>query len=155
MTTSGVVGSHGPKRGWSPVLLALAGVGVVLVGLAVFVLRAVNLPPLRVKVNGRQAVIDVQTLGEYPTTIRLIEVTSKEDGVLLGLKGDANSRQIRTVTLSEGENSLKSTGLDRDGFQVLTPVGRESFVLRPGTRYRVRVANDWGSVSDRFTFDAR
>jgi hypothetical protein len=98
-------------------------------------------PPLRLVQTGTQITVDVQTLGEYPSTvnhIRLSEVS--QSAVLWEVQGDA---QIYNFTLKMGENPALLDA-DRGVYRVVTPQGVERFVLRRGTTYRIEL---WGGKS--------
>ena len=112
-------------------------------------------PPLHVRHLGDEVVIDVQTLGEYQTTITRIRVSEKGRAVW-EVKAADRAPQIHTfglrlgvntpVPISCGGGSPSSCGGKEayDGFVVVSPSPWAQFYLERGKEYEVEV---WGSYS--------
>ena len=105
------------------------------------VLVACCAPSLRVIRDGQSAIIDVQTLGEYGTSIsriRLTDATTKT--VVWELASKTGEPQIWTVKVHPGSNDTH-VHAEAGTFQVLIPNTAESFVLVAGRSYVIEV---WG-----------
>jgi hypothetical protein len=97
-----------------------------------------NAPPLRLVRTGTEITIDVQTLGEYPTTVNHIRLSDvNHSAVLWEIQG---SGQIHNFSLKMGDNPALLDA-DHGVYRVVTPQGVERFVLRRGTKYRIEI---WG-----------
>lgn len=97
-------------------------------------------PPMDISIEGRSIVIDLQSLGEYPSDVaglRLIEADSKE--VIWELK-ESEHAQLGRIELKLGENPLQPIDVRHGSYDVVTPTGATSFTLVPKTRY---VAEAW------------
>ena len=85
--------------------------------------------------------VDVQTLGEYPTTVDRIRLSDMKQSTivweLVALNGDA---QLHEFTLKAGENPTLPDS-DYGKYRVIAPEGADRFVLRRGTKYRIEL---WG-----------
>ena len=119
----------------------VAATGVILT--AIIGLRW-DAPPFRVNHEVDRVVVDVQTLGEYPTTIheiRLVDLSN--EAVVWQLRADSGTPQIHRITLSVGANAAQiqtPTG----SYRVVVPSTGARFVIRRVTRYRIEV---WGAPS--------
>jgi len=103
-------------------------------------------PPLRIKPNEKGVLIDVQTLGEYQTSISRLRLADDRTGkVLWELVAVSEAPQINKVQLSAGANPARIVGrpLDRK-YRVVTPAGRDTFQLEAGAKYTIEV---WGERS--------
>jgi hypothetical protein len=134
----------------SAFVLALASLAVVACHLP-----ALDRPPLAVRHVGDLFVIDVQTLGEYQTSVARIRLSHGNEVLWeVEFRGRSPGRQIHTFPVRVGVNpgSLQECGggpvasCDRpqvdDQFAVL--VGAQSFVVERGTTYLLEI---WGSNS--------
>src|SRR5215212_9411483 len=93
-----------------------------MVVMAIALLRC-GRPPLRVTTESRSVVIDMQTLGEYPsdvTRVRLTDAASKR--VVWEVKGRGES-QLGRVQLSVGENAAVIADVRHGSYDVLAPAG--------------------------------
>lgn len=103
-------------------------------------------PPLRLVQEGGVVTIDVQTLGEYQTTIRRIRLTEhREDRVVWEVVATSGTPQIGTLTLKGGKNPTAVANVQSGQYRVLTPQGADSFLLKGGTQYLIEM---WGDRSD-------
>ena len=98
-----------------------------------------NAPPLRLVRTGNEITVDVQTLGEYPTTVNRIRLSDMNQSAILWevvtLQGDA---QLHEFTLKMGENPALLDP-DHGTYRVVTPQGVERFILQRGTKYRIEL----------------
>jgi len=91
-------------------------------------------------------IIDVQTLGEYQTTIGRIRLTERREGrVVWELVATGRLPQIHTVELRRGENPAVLASVRSGRYEILTPRGVDSFVLEDGKLYLIEV---WGEHID-------
>jgi hypothetical protein len=83
--------------------------------------------------------VDVQTLGEYQTSISRIEVTEERTGrTIWKVLPEGHVFQINTFQLKAGANDVKlepAWGYAR----AVVPHGETSFFLHPGSTYQVEV----------------
>lgn len=112
---------------------------------AIFVVAALVLgcgrPPLRVSAAERSVVIDMQTLGEYPSDVDRLRLTDATDKrVVWEVKGRGEP-QLGRVTLNVGENAVAMPDVRHGTYEVIAPAGAGTFELVPGKRYVVEV---WG-----------
>jgi hypothetical protein len=132
------------NRGSKCVLIAI------FVGVATL---ACTRPPLRVHRVGDQFIVDVQTLGEYPTTVTSIRLR-RGDEVVWDVKA-REKVQIHTFRLRVGSNPSVPVACGGgpppacdhpeplDGYVATRPESG-SFAIERGSRYRLDV---WGSSS--------
>lgn len=112
---------------------------------------ACSRPPLHVLQEGPFMVIDLQSLGEYPSDvagIRLIEASRKE--VVWEVKG-RDRAQVGRIRLIVGENPTLPTDVRHGTYELITPAGKTTFTIAPGTRYVVEVWPREGSPGDKRT----
>lgn len=98
-------------------------------------------PPLRVTTESQAVVIDMQTLGEYPSDVerlRLSDAATKH--VVWEVKGRGES-QVGRMRLNVGENPVNVPDVRHGAYEVVTPATATSFTLEAGKRYVVEV---WG-----------
>ena len=118
------------------------GLSVVLVTSWIALRR--NAPPLGLVRTPAQVVVDVQTLGEYPTTVTRIRLTDlNHSTVVWEITADDGRAQIHTLTLNAGENPAKIDA-DFGKYRVIIPERADHFSLRSGTKYRIEL---WGGRS--------
>lgn len=103
---------------------------------------ACSRPPLHVVQEGASTVIDMQTLGEYPSDIvgmRIIDVSRM--AVVWQIRG-RDVPQIGRVKLTVGDNPTLPADVRHGTYEVTTPAGKETFTIAPNTQYVVEV---WSS----------
>jgi hypothetical protein len=112
-------------------------------------------PPLRLSRMGDTFVVDVQTLGEYQTSIARIRLTRGQE-IVWEATARERAAQLHTFGLRIGSNpgvpqecaGGHRSACDRprasEGFVVLTPAGDGAFRIDPGANYELEV---WGSTS--------
>lgn len=106
-----------------------------------------NKLPLRVVQSGDKVTVDVQTLGEYQTTVRRIKLVAKESqSVVWELKTQSGTPQINRIELKVGENSVLPTGVASGEYAVVTPAGSAAFSLSPGIDYEIEIWGDRESM---------
>jgi hypothetical protein len=107
-------------------------------------------PPLRVRRVDGWIIVDVQTLGEYETTVAEMRL-SRGHEVLLQLEARGEPTQIHTIGLPVdvsggvpvscgGQETRCERPLPLEGYVVTRPASG-SFALESGARYRLEV---WG-----------
>jgi hypothetical protein len=113
---------------------------VALVGLIpLFSSVGCNRPSVNV-VNGSTAVVDLQTLGEYPTTIWHIRLLDQRtSGVVWEVKRKSGTPQLHGLTLKTGENSVVLADADTGTYEVVAPVNSKVFHLDPGNSYQLEI----------------
>jgi hypothetical protein len=99
-------------------------------------------PPLSVSQQGQSIVIDMQSLGEYPSDVALLRIIdASQNQVVWEVKG-RDEPQVGRVVLKVGENSVQVTDVRHGAYEAIAPVGKSTFTLVPGARYLVEA---WGS----------
>lgn len=107
----------------------------------VLALACARRPPLVVSTTARSVVIDMQSLGEYPSDVgglRLIDTTTRQ--VVWEVKG-RNGPQIGRVEWQVGENPVAVQDVRHGVYDVVAPAGADRFTLEAGRRYVIEV---WG-----------
>jgi len=136
MLKKGLTGSGRAEK--LRVLLSLFALAVLLTALGCFARPAVRLERI-----GSSVVVHVDTLGEYPTTVRHIRLWEASSGkVLFELLAKGGTPQIYFIRLSAGENSTQVADPEHGSYRVVEPGGRNSFSLQQGVQYRLTI---WGS----------
>lgn len=125
--------------------------GLLIVAIAVICAFVVWLrwdaPPFHAHRRPNEIIFDVQTLGEYPTTINEIRLTSIDDGkTVWHIIAGAGVPQIHQLTLKLGINPAQMDS-DSGSFRVVVPSDAAQFQLVTGKRYRIEV---WG-LSSKFS----
>jgi len=110
-------------------------------------------PAVKVESSGSSVIIHVETLGEYPTTIRHIRIkdTSSEK-VVFELLTESGTPQIYSFRLSPGGNSTHVIDPEHGSYRVAEPSGKDTFVLQRGVPYRLTI---WGDGSRSSEVDVR
>ena len=100
-------------------------------------------PAIRLeRAGGASVVVHVETLGEYPTTIRHVEIKEISSGkVVFDLLADSGSPQIYNFRLIAGENPTRVADPEHGSYRVDEPKGKATFTLQKGARYRLTI---WG-----------
>ncbi|MGB8262069.1 MAG: hypothetical protein WCE75_17050 [Terracidiphilus sp.] len=102
-------------------------------------------PPLSIERKGSVRIVHVETLGEYPTTIRHVRIEEAGTGKVVfdaRIRPEHRGRseeQIHNFRLQAGENPIDAVNPDEDVYAIVEPKGRASFSLSPGTDYRLTV----------------
>jgi hypothetical protein len=87
--------------------------------------------------------IDVQTLGEYPTTVNRIRLTEVSSGrVVFEVLPKDRTPQITTFPLAAGENSADILDAQHGTYRTVIPSAGRTFSLRPGEEYKLAM---WGT----------
>jgi hypothetical protein len=121
-----------------PVIILMS---LLLIGVAVYV--RLDRPFIAVRHQNAAVVIDVQTLGEYPTTIsriRLVEVSSGK--VVFEVIRKTGTPQLTSFSLSAGDNSIDIIDPKYWDYKVATPSTGKTFALRPKDDYELAM---WGT----------
>lgn len=113
----------------------------------VFVLlltTACDRPPLRVHVSGRTVLVDVQTLGEYPTSVaRLRLLDDQSRTVVWAIDSNGSAPRLARFSLQVGDNPVQPPDVMSGTYKVVAPAA-STFVLQAGRSYRIEV---WGTGS--------
>lgn len=112
-----------------------------LVLLLLFLLVGCGRPPLRVRQEGDSVIIDVATLGEYPTTIKRLRILNQSNDAVIWEIEAAGLAEIWSVELSLGPNPNQPPEALHGEFFVVFPKDADTFILEPGT-YEIEA---WGS----------
>ncbi len=100
---------------------------------------------LTVGKSGDSATVHVETLGEYPTTIRRIIIKDAFTGIeVFDLVAENGTPQIYDFRLSVGNNSTNIVNPEHGSYRVAVPAGKSQFFLQRGVLYDVSV---WGENS--------
>jgi hypothetical protein len=107
-------------------------------------LVACGRPPLRVSQQGQSIVIDMQSLGEYPSDVARVRVIdASRNEIVWEVKG-RDDAQVGRVQLKVGENPVQISDVRHGAYEVIAPAGKSTFTLAPGARY---VVEAWGTDS--------
>ena len=100
-----------------------------------------NAPRIRLERGAHSIFVDVQTFGEYPTTITRIRISDiLNNSTVLDLRAQQNIVQIRSFSLVHGRNSAQfSTAYG--SWVTRYPINGDDFLLSSRTPYRVEI---WG-----------
>jgi hypothetical protein len=118
-------------------LIATAVVALVLL---VWIAVRRNAPPLRLVRAANEITVDVQTLGEYPTTVNRIRLLDANRSVVWEVVARSREAQLTLLVLRSGKNQAMVEA-DHGAYRVVAPIGIDSFNLSPGTKYRLEL---WG-----------
>jgi hypothetical protein len=112
--------------------------------------------PLRIVQSGNRVTIDVQTLGEYQTTVRRIRLLNKQSHeVVWELAAQTGTPQINVIDLQVGENPAVLTGVASGTYAVVSPAGATTFGLAPGVEYEIEVWGDRKKATGTFRLVSR
>jgi hypothetical protein len=99
-------------------------------------------PAVRLETSGSSVIVHVETLGEYPTTVRHIRLKDASSGrVVLEMLTESGTPQIYNFRLSVGENSLHLVDPEHGSYRVAEPSGKNAFFLQRGVHYQLMI---WG-----------
>jgi hypothetical protein len=107
-----------------------------------FGLLACGRPPLRISVQERCVVVDMQTLGEYPSDLARLRLTDASTKRVLWEVRGREEPQVGRVELYVGENPVQLGDVRHGVYDVIAPTNRSTFTLQPTTRYIIEV---WGN----------
>src|ERR1700730_4100303 len=96
-------------------------------------------PPLRVHCVRGGVILDVQTLGEYQTSISRIRIVDSHGETVWEVEARARIPQLHEVSLHCGSNPVRIPEFDE--FGVVVPTSSDSFVLKSKEDYTAEV---WG-----------
>lgn len=103
-------------------------------------------PPLRIIESWNKVTVDVQTLGEYRTTVMRIRLMNKTSGqVVWELKTQSGTPQIHQIELKIGENPAILNGVLSGTYAVVTPDSTATFSLAADREYEIQL---WGGESE-------
>ena len=104
-------------------------------------------PPARLSVADGVATIDVQTLGEYPTTIRRARLENKVDkSTVWEIEAAHGTPQLRAISLRVGVNSTELASPYSGTYSVVVPNDSATFRLDRGTIYILELWEDPASL---------
>jgi len=111
-------------------------------------------PPVKLENSGSSVIVHVETLGEYPTTVRRVQISNATSGkVILELQAENGTPQIYNFRLSAGENSTRIADPEHGSYRVVEPSGKKTFTLEAGVRYRLSIwGNGWPSSEAEVKF---
>ena len=121
---------------------------VTLLVLFTWIAACANAPPLSIKSEKGGVVVDVQTLGEYRTSVSRVRLTDTGTGeVLWELTARDGEPQIHEIALRPGANSAEIPSVSAGTFKVVVPSGSNSFALPSGGKFLIEVWNPSGAHS--------
>lgn len=102
-------------------------------------------PPIRVNNTNGGVVVDVQSLGEYPTNVKKVRLTRANTGEVVW-ELNANEDQGRVPQLARfplyvGPNQAQINDVLYGTYEVVAPKNRDAFSLQRGVQYELTV---WG-----------
>jgi hypothetical protein len=110
--------------------------------LAAVIIASCSRPPLMISRNEKSIVIDMQTLGEYPSNVKRIRLTDMGKNEVVWEINGRDDLQIGKIALLRGENSIHVKDVSHGTYDVIAPVEHDTFQLLSGMRYRIEV---WGN----------
>jgi len=90
-------------------------------------------------------VVDVRTLGEYPTKVNRVRLASSTNETIWEIKSKSGATQISALTFRPGPNSTDVADPSHGEYVVLVPQGSKTFELKKRTDYQIEV---WGKNPD-------
>ena len=97
-------------------------------------------PPVKVVSSPGKVIIDVQTLGEYPTTVRRVRLLDAAQPIW-EVRTKQGTPQIHTLSFVVGANPVKLASPDTGEYELMTPETGNTFQLKAGTNYTIQI---WG-----------
>jgi hypothetical protein len=86
---------------------------------------------------------DVQTLGEYPTTVTHVRLMKTPNGpTVWEIKAKLGTPQIHKLAFVAGMNSVALAHPDSGEYEVIIPKEKSSFILEKNTTYTIEM---WGT----------
>lgn len=98
-------------------------------------------PPLRVSSEAGAVVIDMQTLGEYPSDVGRVRLTDPSTNQVIWEVEGRDEPQLGRVRLQAGQNAAAIQDVRHGSYSVVIPSEGATFMLKPGVQYRLEV---WG-----------
>jgi hypothetical protein len=109
-------------------------------------------PPVRVLNVGDAVVVDVETLGEYPTTISRVRLTNPQThSTIWEIKANSGTPQLHAMILREGDNSVSLADPDTGTYTVVSPPNSRIFRLERGVRYELELWREANSAPAHLT----
>ena len=121
------------------------------IGLSLLVasLAGCDRPPLTIHTQPGAVVVDVQTFGEFSTSVSRLRL-QRGDEVLWDVEAVLQVLQIHSITLQEGSNRSQLPGVQGQ-YRIRVPANGVPFQLESGVTYTIEV---WGeSRSARASFE--
>jgi len=101
-------------------------------------------PAVKVESSGSSLIVHVETLGEYPTTVRHIRIEDASSRkVVFELLTESGTPQIYSFRLLAGVNSTHVVDPEHGSYRVAEPSGKDTFVLQRAVPYRLTI---WGDA---------
>jgi hypothetical protein len=118
-----------------------------LVLIACVVLVGCGRPALVISHNRDRIVVDMQSLGEYPSDVARLRLHHARKGVVWDLRGH-DFPQAGRVELVVGANPVQMRDVRHGRYDVLVPRGSQTFTIEAGERYVIEI---WGDESKPWT----
>ena len=112
----------------------------------------VDKPPLSITVKDKDVVIDASTLGEYPTPVQRLTISSQEDGTIVDISSPSGRIALGRFVLHSGHNGVDGIVLHSSTHKPALASGAHDFTLRRGVRYRISIWRGIARIDDYFTF---
>ena len=125
---------------------------VILFLFAIAVYTHWGLPPIKCEASGKNMIVHLETLADYPTSIDRIVIAESDrpDPPVFEARSEDHA-QIHRFMIHAGSNDVGVLHPSSGTYQTLIPDGR-SFVLIPNELYRVTVCKAGKCRSSPFTF---
>src|SRR5260370_34656726 len=94
-----------------------------------FGLLACGRPALRISVQQRSVVVDMQTLGEFPSDLARLPLTDASTKRVLWEVRGRDQPQVGRVELYVGENPVQLGDVRHSVYDVIAPTNRSTFTL--------------------------
>lgn len=97
-------------------------------------------PPVKIQRSRDTVRVDLQTLGEYPTTISHVRLRNVRTGnTVWEIKTRSGTPQLHALTFKEGENPVALADPDSGTYTTLTPADSKTFQLNPAESYELEI----------------
>jgi hypothetical protein len=101
-----------------------------------------SMPRIKVTNSPGKVVLDVQTLSEYPTTVRRVRLTDNAGQTVWEIRTKQGTPQLHALAFVAGANSVNLASSDSGKYEIVAPKNGSQFYLKAGTEYTVQI---WGN----------
>jgi len=105
-------------------------------------------PPLRVRSSSGGVIVDVQTLGEYQTSVARIRLTDESTHeVVWEVVAKEGTPQIHQIELQRGVNKSTISDVNAGTFQTVVPSANDTFSLTEKHTFAITIWSPSGRSS--------
>jgi hypothetical protein len=105
-----------------------------------------NRPPARIVMSGNTATVNVETLGEYPTTIMRARLRDEVDrSIIWEIQSSDGTPQIHKLVLKLGSNSATLANPTTGKYRVIVPTNSDTFELSTDRQYKLELWDELAS----------